>query len=93
MYSVQRLLTPIRRVKLFQAVIDDLQERYEQVQKLKEEYGDKYEDNDLVCCYPYGGYIKPKRITEGFGVLKKKPRLRKYGFMIFGILMHHSYLR
>ncbi|NWL89616.1 site-specific integrase [Paenibacillus sp. 79R4] len=70
----------IRRVKLFQAVIDDLQERYEQVQKLKEEYGDKYEDNDLVCCYPYGGYIKPKRITEGYGVLTKKAEIKKIRF-------------
>ncbi len=70
----------IRRVKLFQAVIDDLQERYEQVQKLKAEYGDAYEDNDLVCCYPSGGYIKPKRITEGMEVLVRKAGVKKIRF-------------
>ncbi|WP_324607745.1 tyrosine-type recombinase/integrase [Paenibacillus sp. IHBB 10380] len=53
----------IRRVKLFQMIIDDLLERYEQIQSYKVEYGDVYEDNDLVCCYPTGGYIKPKNVS------------------------------
>ncbi|WP_232436873.1 site-specific integrase [Paenibacillus senegalimassiliensis] len=70
----------IRSVKLFQAVLDDLQERYEQVQALKAEYGDAYEDNDLVCCYPTGGYIKPKRITEGMVVLVRKAGVKKIRF-------------
>ncbi|MGE7612315.1 site-specific integrase [Paenibacillus sp. NPDC101420] len=40
----------IRRVKLFQNIIDDLKERYKQIEAYKKEYGDSYEDNDLVCC-------------------------------------------
>ncbi|NJJ41564.1 site-specific integrase [Paenibacillus apii] len=70
----------IRRVKLFQRIIDDLQARYEQVQAYKTEYGDAYEDNDLVCCYPSGGYIKPKRITEGMEVLVRKAGVKKIRF-------------
>lgn len=70
----------IRRVKLFQFILDDLQERYQQIQKNKSEYGDGYEDNDLVCCYPNGGYIKPKRITEGMDVLVRKAGVKKIRF-------------
>lgn len=70
----------IRRVKLFQQIIDDLHERKIQIQHFKKQYGDLYEDNDLVCCYPTGGYIKPKRITEGFGVLTRKAGLKKIRF-------------
>nr|WP_076284745.1 site-specific integrase [Paenibacillus odorifer] len=54
----------IRRVKLFQNIIDDLKERYMQIEDYKKEYGDSYEDNDLVCCYPGGGYINPKVAAE-----------------------------
>lgn len=70
----------IRRVKLFQVILDDLQERYEQVQQLKEHYGDAYQDNDLVCCYPTGEPIKPKRITEGLLVLVRKSGVKKIRF-------------
>ncbi|MGG3452903.1 tyrosine-type recombinase/integrase [Paenibacillus rhizolycopersici] len=55
-----KTMTPFDRVKLFQAILDDLQERYEQVQALKDEYGDAYKDNDLVCCYPTGGISNRK---------------------------------
>lgn len=44
------------------------------------EYGDGYENNDLVCCYPNGGYIKPKRITEGMDVLVRKAEVKKIRF-------------
>ncbi|MFC6649352.1 tyrosine-type recombinase/integrase [Paenibacillus rhizoplanae] len=54
----------IQRVKLFQNIIDDLQERYSQIEAYKKDYGEAYEDKDLVCCYPVGGYINPKQITE-----------------------------
>lgn len=70
----------IRRVKLFQMIIDDLQLRCEQIQHYKEQYGVAYEDNDLVCCYPGGGYIKPKRITEGMDVLVRKAGVKKIRF-------------
>jgi integrase len=70
----------IRRVKLFQNIIDDLKERYKQIEAYKKEYGDSYEDNDLVCCYPGGGYIKPKRITEGMDVLVRKAGVKKIRF-------------
>ncbi|MNC04812.1 Phage integrase family protein [compost metagenome] len=70
----------IRRVKLFQNIIDDLQERYLQIEAYKKEYGEAYEDNDLVCCYPGGGYIKPKRITEGMDILVRKAGVKKIRF-------------
>ncbi|WP_367613785.1 tyrosine-type recombinase/integrase [Paenibacillus sp. Cedars] len=44
------------------------------------EYGDGYENNDLVCCYPNGGYIKPKRIAEGMDVLVRKAEVKKIRF-------------
>lgn len=70
----------IRRVKLFQNIIDDLQERYSQIEAYKKDYGEAYEDNDLVGCYPGGGYIKPKRITEGMDVLIRKAGVKKIRF-------------
>lgn len=70
----------IRRVKLFQHIIEDLQERKKQIEEYKRMYEHAYEDNDLVCCYPTGGYIKPKRITEGFKVLARKAGIKKIRF-------------
>ncbi|UMY53169.1 site-specific integrase [Paenibacillus peoriae] len=70
----------IRRVKLFQLIIDDLRLRQEQIKEHKKQYGETYEDNDLVCCYPWGGYIKPKRITEGMDVLVRKAGVKKIRF-------------
>ncbi|MEK3792024.1 tyrosine-type recombinase/integrase [Paenibacillus sp. FSL R7-0204] len=70
----------IRRVKLFQNIIDDLLERQAQVEAYKKEYGEAYEDNDLVCCYPGGGYVKPKRLTEGMDVLIRKAGVKKIRF-------------
>ncbi|MGG4345009.1 site-specific integrase [Paenibacillus lautus] len=49
-----------RRVKLFQFILDDLQERYEQIQKHKFEYGDGYENNDLVCSTPTAVILSPR---------------------------------
>ncbi|AIQ25465.1 tyrosine-type recombinase/integrase [Paenibacillus sp. FSL H7-0737] len=40
----------IRRVKLFQNIIDDLKSATNKSRIIKKEYGDSYEDNDLVCC-------------------------------------------
>ncbi|WP_234541377.1 tyrosine-type recombinase/integrase [Paenibacillus pseudetheri] len=70
----------IRRVKLFQNIMNDLKERYSQIEAYKKEYEDSYEDNDLVCCYPGGGYIKPKRITDGMDVLVRKAGVKKVRF-------------
>ncbi len=70
----------IRRVKLFQNIMDDLKERYSQIETYRKEYGDSYVDNDLVCCYPGGGYIKQKRITEGMDVLVRKAGVKKIRF-------------
>ncbi|WP_244169692.1 site-specific integrase [Paenibacillus helianthi] len=70
----------IRRVKLFQNIIDDLQERYLQIEAYRKEYSEAYEENDLVCCYPGGGYIKPKQITEGMDVLVRKAGVKKIRF-------------
>lgn len=37
----------IRRVKLFQNIIDDLMELYSQIEAYRKEHGEAYEDNDL----------------------------------------------
>ncbi len=70
----------IRRVKLFDRIIDDLKVRYDQVQANKEIYGDAYEDNDLVCCYAHGGYINPRGITKAMGILVRKADIKKIRF-------------
>ena len=70
----------IRRVKLFQFIIDDLLERREKVLANKERFGSKYANHDLVCCYENGEPIKPKRITEGFDVLTRKSGSTKIRF-------------
>lgn len=58
----------IRQVKLFQNIIDDLKNATNKSRIIKKEYGDSYEDNDLVCCYPGGGYINPKVAAEPLGM-------------------------
>lgn len=70
----------IRRVKLFDAVLDDLKVRYDQIQQIKKKYGSAYEDNDLVCCYERGVYIKPKRITASMTLLVNRAGVKKIRF-------------
>ncbi len=72
-----KTVTSNRQVKLDEYLIADLKDRKKQVDDLKIEHGTNYEDHDLVCCYGYGGPIKPKRITEAFNVLTKKAGLIK----------------
>jgi integrase len=69
-----------RQVKIDEFLLEDLKDRKKQIEEFKVKHGDTYEGHDLVCCYEYGGKIKPKRITEAFAVLTKKAGLKKIRF-------------
>ncbi|WP_339816855.1 site-specific integrase [Paenibacillus sp. FSL R7-0216] len=69
-----------RRISIGSLLINDLVQQKEVIKANKEQFGNKYQDNDLVCCYENGEPIKPRRITETFAYLTNKSGLPKIRF-------------
>ncbi|MNW51751.1 site-specific tyrosine recombinase XerC [compost metagenome] len=69
-----------RRISIGSMLIHDLQKQKEIIQVNKEQFGQHYQEHDLVCCYENGEPIKPRRITETFAYLTNKAELSKIRF-------------
>lgn len=69
-----------RKVLLDEFLVADFKARKQQIEEFKRKYGKNYEDHDLVCCYEYGGPVKPKRVWEAFNVLTRRAGLQRIRF-------------
>jgi integrase len=69
-----------RTITISDMLIDDLKLRKQYIEENKAEYGDSYQNNDLICCYEDGRPIKPRRVNEAFDYLTKKANLPKIRF-------------